>query len=136
VSGQAHQEKPTMPHSVMLVDDDEDLRSLMSISLKKAGYEVYLASNGEEALDLVNTVVPDIFIVDVMMPGISGYEVCEQLRASPKTAKSHIFILSARSDLESVNEGMQAGADRYLIKPMQFELIISYIKGALQEDSG
>jgi DNA-binding response OmpR family regulator len=136
MSGQAHEEKPTMPHSIMLVDDDEDLRSLMSIILKKAGYEVYLAANGEEALELVNTTVPDIFIVDVMMPGISGYEVCAQLRASPKTAKSYIFILSARTDLESVNEGMQAGADRYLVKPMQSELIISYIKGALKEDKG
>src|SRR5687768_8332812 len=103
-----------MPHSIMLVDDDQDLRTLMSLILTRAGYLVYQAADGEQALELVNTTIPDLFIVDVMMPGISGYELCQQLRANPQTADQPIFVLSARTDRESVEEGIQAGANRYL----------------------
>jgi DNA-binding response OmpR family regulator len=122
-----------MSYTILLVDDDNDLRSLMAVILKRAGYEVYQASDGPEALDLVNTMVPDLFIIDVMMPEMSGFEVCLHLRANPKTASRPLFLLSARADRTSREAGRDCGADRYLVKPIGTDELIANIEDALKQ---
>lgn len=102
----------------MIVDDDQAIRQLMGIMLLKAGHNVIYAEDGEEALTLIQHSHPDLIIADVMMPGISGIELCERIRQRTETAHMPVLLLSARSDEATIQAGMQAGADAYLTKPL------------------
>lgn len=124
-----------MPHSILLVDDDNDLRMLMSLILTHAGYVVHQAADGQEALRVAETTSPDLYIVDVMMPEMNGFELCAHLRANPKTEKHPIFLLSARKDKASVDEGLASGATLYLHKPIENSVLIDHIKQFLGEDA-
>jgi CheY-like chemotaxis protein len=124
-----------MSHAILLVDDDRDLRTLMSLILKHAGYDIYQAANGHEALQITETTAIDLFIVDVMMPEMNGFELCVHLRANPNTENHPIFLLSARKDRDSINEGLASGASLYLTKPIETPDLIDHIKQYLAEDS-
>jgi DNA-binding response OmpR family regulator len=106
-----------MTHSIMLIDDDKDLRTLMGLILKRTGYLVAEASNPDDALAMLNNLVPDLFILDVMMPGMNGFDLCRILKANKATAKRPVILLSARADEASRREGLASGADLYLVKP-------------------
>jgi DNA-binding response OmpR family regulator len=122
-----------MSHSIMLVDDDKDLRFLLGIALKRAGYTVHEARDGEHALVQLETIVPDLFIVDVMMPGIDGFELCQHLRAKVETAQHPILLLSARTDTTSMMKGLESGANLYLHKPIETDHLLERIGQFLGE---
>jgi DNA-binding response OmpR family regulator len=123
-----------MTHSIMLVDDDRDLRFLLGVALKRAGYTVHEARDGEHALVKLETIVPDLFIIDVMMPGIDGFELCEQLRAKEETAQHPILLLSARTDTASMMRGLESGANLYLHKPIETDNLLERIGQFLTVD--
>jgi DNA-binding response OmpR family regulator len=105
------------PPVVLVADDDEDILALVAFRLERAGYGVVQARNGEEALRLAEEKQPDLAVLDVMMPKLTGYEVTERLRKNAATRRMPIMLLTARVQEADVARGFEAGADDYMKKP-------------------
>ena len=103
--------------TVLVADDDEDILELVSFRLERAGYEVVTARDGTAALAAAQERRPDLAVLDVMMPGLNGYEVTRRLRADGATRDIPVILLTARVQEADVNRGFEAGADDYLRKP-------------------
>lgn len=110
---------------VLLIDDDSVTLKLAAHVFEKAGYEVHTASHGSEGLHKIETVQPALVILDVMMPDMSGLDVCARLRANPATAWLPIILLSAKSGVEDKLDGFQAGADDYVAKPVSHKELLA-----------
>lgn len=124
-----------MSWSVLVVDDEPMARTLLRLMLVRAGFDVVEAEDGFDALDKLKDGRPDVMILDVMMPGIDGFSVCETVRAAPSTAQLPIIMLSAKTDLESVNKGLRLGADKYLTKPISPEELTRQVRDVLQQQA-
>lgn len=110
-------------HKIMVVDDEPNIVKLVKISLELANYEVIEAFSGTEALEKVRDVVPALFLLDIMMPGLNGYDVCKRLKADERTKNVPVVMLTAKGQKGDAEEGLKAGADDYIIKPFDpFEL--------------
>jgi DNA-binding response OmpR family regulator len=103
---------------VLLVDDQTGVLEMLGMFFERAGFEVDKTTDGESALQNINEAIPDILVLDVMMPGKSGIEVCKQLRSNPKTAQLPIIMLSAKGEVDDKLMGFEAGADDYVAKPV------------------
>src|SRR5690554_6243094 len=103
---------------ILVVDDEIGALTLIGIMLERGGFEVLKAKDAEQALVVLEHDTPDLIILDVMMPGMDGIELCRVLRERPNTVETPILILSARGDAKSVMAGMEAGASDYLPKPI------------------
>lgn len=117
---------------VLIVDDEEDIRELLSYNLKKEGYEILTAENGEIGLKLMREHKPELIILDVMMPGMDGIEVCEAIRHTPGFEQTLICFLTARNEDYSQIAGLDAGADDYVAKPVRPKVLISRINALLR----
>lgn len=117
-----------MSHSILIVDDDDSLRNLLSMILSRVGYTTYEVGNGQEAIEFLELEVPDLFIVDVMMPGMTGFELAKLLRADERTAQHPVIMLSALVDNDNMQEGLNSGANVYLNKPVSSQDIIAHIE--------
>ena len=102
---------------VLVADDDEDILQLLAFRLEHAGYEVVQAQNGKQALRLALELHPALAVLDVMMPGLDGYEVTRELRRHEVTSVMPVILLTARAQASDVSRGMAAGADDYVKKP-------------------
>ena len=102
---------------ILIVDDEIISRSTIEILLTAEGYELVFAENGEEALVKAIELIPDLMLLDVMMPGMNGFEVCQQLRANPRTTKLPVVMITALDDRESRLRGLEVGADDFMSKP-------------------
>ena len=102
---------------VLVADDDEDILALVEYRLLRNGFEVLVARDGEEALQLAAERIPDLAILDVMMPRIDGFDATRRLRANATTARIPVILLTARAQEADVTRGFEAGADDYLRKP-------------------
>jgi len=118
--------------SVLVVDDDPIIARLLEIELISAGYQVALASTGEEALSMAQEHRPDLVLLDVMMPGMDGFEVARLLRADPRTVAVSIIMLTATGLSASRLEGLSAGADDYIVKPFDTPELLARVKGVLR----
>jgi type IV pilus assembly protein PilB len=116
---------------VLVVDDEPTVRKIVSASLRKGPYEIIEAVNGKEALEKVHKQKPDLIITDVMMPEMNGYELCRKLRSTLQTGSIPIIMLTAKSDLESELEGLDAGADDYMAKPVEPLRVAMRVKAML-----
>jgi DNA-binding response OmpR family regulator len=116
---------------VVIADDDADIRDLVSFKLQTAGYEVEAYSDGEAALAAVLDDVPDLVLLDVMMPRMTGTEVCAELRRNKSTAEVPIILLTARSQEVDVEHGFDVGADDYMIKPFSPRELVSRARAAI-----
>lgn len=125
----------TDPKSILLVDDDPAIRKILSLSLEMEGFVIYQASNGEEALEAIDSTIPDLVILDVMMPKMNGFEVLKNVRASPKTEDLPVVMLTARSSQEDVWEGWREGVDYYMTKPFDIEELLRFVERILTEPS-
>ncbi len=123
-------------HSVLIVDDEPTARTMLRLILVRAGFEVLEAQNGSEALEVVEGRLPDVMLLDIMMPGIDGFEVCQILRGQDRTADLPIIMLSARADAESVNRGLRLGATKYLTKPVMPDELTRHVREVLQIENG
>jgi DNA-binding response OmpR family regulator len=120
-----------LSRTILVVDDEPNARSLLRLILVRAGFEVLVAQDGYEALKEVQDKIPDAMILDIMMPGIDGFEVCEILRGNKETADLPIIMLSARADPESVSKGLRVGATKYLTKPVTPEILTKQVHEVL-----
>lgn len=122
-----------MSSKVLIIDDEWMTRDLLRMMLERAGFEVLEAVDGLDALKQVEETVPDTIILDVMMPGIDGYEVCRRLRQRPDTVDLPVLMLSAKTQPEAAEEGLRAGATRYLPKPITYEDLIRNVREVLED---
>ncbi|BDP99951.1 MtrAB system response regulator MtrA [Aquiluna sp. KACHI24] len=118
-----------MSHKILVVDDDDALREMVGLVLAGAGYEPIFAADGLSAIDIFNQSNPDLVLLDIMLPGQSGIEVCSQIRA---TSGTPIVMLTAKGDTEDVVRGLEAGADDYVVKPHNGAELLARIKARLR----
>jgi len=118
--------------SVLIVDDESDLASLVEFNLQQAGLETAVALTGEQALKLAALRVPDVVLLDLMLPDISGKEVCRRLRADPRTRHVPVVMLTARGEEMDRVEGFEVGADDYVTKPFSPRELVLRIKAILR----
>lgn len=102
---------------LLMADDEEGIRSLIRMTLESNSYEIIEASNGTEALSLAREHHPELLLLDVAMPGMSGFDVCRALKEDPETASMKIIMLTARAQDSDISEGEGSGADDYFTKP-------------------
>ena len=102
---------------VLIVDDSGLVRLIVSDELSKLGYDTYTASNADKALKICKTKKPDLILLDVMLPGINGFEACKLLKADPDTRKIPVVFVTAKDHPEDIQDGKRAGGVDYLIKP-------------------
>jgi PleD family two-component response regulator len=117
---------------ILIVDDEEHIRRILKFQLEKNGYETVTAENGEEALSIVRRSMPDLILLDLMMPKIDGFEVCQRLRADFQTSQIPIIMLTAKSDLPDKIKGLQGGANDYLVKPYSNEELLLRVHNVLE----
>jgi len=121
---------------ILIVDDEPDILEFLRYNLEKEGYAVFTANNGNEAIEAAKKDVPDLIVLDVMMPGIDGVEVCRQLREMPQFATTLIIFLTARSEDYSEIAGFDVGADDYITKPIRPRVLVARIKALLKRKRG
>ena len=102
---------------ILIADDERDIRDLVAFTLKFAGHEVVVASNGEEALQKAPEVMPDLILMDVRMPRMTGYEACQKMKEDDRIKFIPVVFLSAKGQEAEIQTGMQVGAEEYLLKP-------------------
>jgi two-component system cell cycle response regulator len=124
----ATEQKGASQGRVLLVDDDEDIRIVLEMLLTSYGFEVTLAEGGRAAIEIAHREPIDVVLLDVMMPGMDGFEVCRELQRSPATASLPVILLTARDDMESRAEGMRGAVSEFLAKPANDEELIARIK--------
>lgn len=122
-------------YKILVVDDENDILEFIQYNLKKEGYEVYLAHNGQEAIEVAKKVKPDLILLDVMMPVMDGIEACKILKADPDFAQTFIVFLTARAEEYSEIAGFNAGADDYIAKPIKPRVLLSRINAILRRKS-
>ncbi|MCF6290926.1 MAG: response regulator transcription factor [Desulfobacterales bacterium] len=118
--------------TILIVEDDEDIQQLVSYNLIKSGFGVECAESGEQALELVRERRTDLIIIDIMLPGMDGLEVCRTLRSDSRLAKTPIIMLTAKGEERDVITGLDLGADDYVTKPFSPKILISRIKSVLR----
>lgn len=119
-------------YTILLVDDEPDILEFVGYNLKKEGYEVLTANNGEEGLKIAKKERPELILLDVMMPGMDGIETCDQIRSIPDLEDTLIAFLTARGEDYSQVAGFDAGADDYITKPIKPKVLLSRIKALLR----
>lgn len=117
---------------ILLVDDEPDILEIISYNLKSNGFEVFTALNGVKALKKAKSILPDLIILDVMMPEMDGIETCEEIRKIPELNDTIITFLTARSEDYSHLAGFDAGADDYINKPIKPKLLVGKVKSLLR----
>lgn len=123
---------PSVARKILVVDDESVLLETISFNLEQAGYEVVTASDGGSALEVARRETPDLILLDVMLPGMDGLEVCRQLRREPATATVPIVMLTARGDEIDKVVGLEVGADDYVTKPFGRRELLARIRALLR----
>lgn len=120
---------------ILIVDDEPDILELIEYNLKKEGYQVFLASNGQEGIAVAKKIQPDLIILDIMMPKMDGIEACRLMRAIPEFKNTFIVFLTARSEEYSEIAGFNVGADDYIAKPIKPRALVSRINAILRRNA-
>lgn len=118
---------------ILVADDEQPIRSYIAKKLVKLGYTVFTAEDGEQALQQSFARLPDVILLDVKMPLINGIEVCKRIKADLRTRNIRIIMLSAKAQTKEIEEGLAAGADRYLCKPIGFPDILREIRAGAED---
>jgi two-component system phosphate regulon response regulator PhoB len=121
---------------ILVVEDEEDILELVSFNLKKEGYQVKGVTSGEEALLEVRRKIPSLIILDLMLPGVDGFDVCKSLRSDSRTKAVPVIMLTARSEEADIVIGLELGADDYLTKPFSPRELIARVRAILRRSKG
>jgi two-component system alkaline phosphatase synthesis response regulator PhoP len=124
-----------MTKTVLIVDDEKDICDLLAYNLSKEGFAVLTASDGNEALKMIENHPVGLVVLDIMMPGLDGYEVCKQIRANEKTATLPVLFLTAKSTEVDQILGLELGADDYIQKPVSPRVLVARVKSVLRRSS-
>ena len=125
-----------MSETILVVDDDPDIARFVEVNLRSAGYDVSVAGDGEEALERASELRPDLVLLDVMMPRLDGFELVRALRGHADTQTVPVILLSARAGQESRLEGLERGADDYLVKPFDFGELLARVRALQRRPRG
>jgi len=120
------------PFGILIVDDEKDLVDLVAYNLEREGYAVLKAYDGEEALDIIRSRKPDLVLLDLMLPGIQGLEICRIVRSTPETAALPIIMLTARGEETDKVIGLEMGADDYVAKPFSVRELLARVRAVLR----
>ncbi|MFH2055974.1 MAG: response regulator [bacterium] len=118
--------------NVLIIEDEEDILELIKHTVAKEGYQVAAAMSGEKGLELARGNLPDLIVLDLMLPGLSGIDVCRLLKNDPKTQQLPIIILSAKGEESDIVTGLEIGADDYLTKPFSPRVLVARIRTVLR----
>lgn len=124
-----------MKNTILIADNEPLILRVIKFNLEKAGYRVLTALNGKEALDIALTELPNLLILDIMMPKYTGYEVCSILKNNPRTKSIPIIILTAKGEDVNGEKGFKAGADAYETKPFSPKALLQKVKELLKKSS-
>lgn len=125
-----------MKRSVLVVDDEPNIVLSLEFLMKQAGFDVRVARDGDAALQAVADQVPDLILLDVMIPGIDGYELCQKMRANPRLQSVKIIMLTAKSREVEREKGFALGADEYITKPFSTRELVERVKRILAAQAG
>jgi two-component system phosphate regulon response regulator PhoB len=124
-----------MTATILIVEDETDLSELMRYNLEAEGFRIVSAESGDEAVERIRDGVPDLILLDWMLPGLSGIELCRRWRARPETAKVPIIMITARGEEEERVRGLATGADDYVVKPFSMPELVARIQALLRRAS-
>ena len=116
---------------ILIAEDERDIRDLVAFTLRFAGHEVFSASNGEEAVEMAPKVNPDLILMDVRMPRMTGYEACKLMKDDPDLKDIPVIFLSAKGQENEIQQGLDAGAEEYLLKPFAPDQLTTHVKTIL-----
>lgn len=119
---------------ILVVDDEEDIRELVELNLKREGYTVLACETGEQALQRALSEMPDLIVLDLMLPGVDGLEVCRRLKADAKTRRIAIVMLTAKGEEADIVTGLELGADDYVTKPFSGKVLVARVRRLLRRD--
>ena len=122
-----------MAQEILIVDDEPSVVVPIQFLMEQQGYRVMIAERGEDALDLIYQYKPDLVLLDIMLPGIDGYEVCEIIRLNPNFRKVKIIFLTAKGREEEIAKGLALGADAYITKPFSNTELVAKVKELLEK---
>ena len=120
---------------VLLVEDERSLTDVLEYNLEREGYEVFTAHEGREGLRKAQTILPDVVILDLMLPGMSGLDICKELKSNGKTSNLPILMLTSKSEESDQIVGFAVGADDYVTKPFSTKVLLQRIKALLRRKS-
>ncbi len=118
---------------ILIAEDEPDIRELVAFMLRFAGYEVMAASNGEEAVQAATHEVPDLVLMDVRMPRMTGYDACRLMKANPTLRDVPVVFLSAKGQEAEIQSGLEAGAEEYLLKPFSPDELTNRVRTILSK---
>ncbi|MDO9532651.1 MAG: response regulator transcription factor [Deltaproteobacteria bacterium] len=118
--------------TILVVEDEEDIRELLKYNLEKEGYQVLGAATGEEGLRAVRDRRPDLILLDLMLPGLDGLEVCRRIRGEAQTQPLPIIMLTAKGEEADIVTGLELGADDYIVKPFSPRVLLARLRAALR----
>lgn len=124
--------------TILVVDDEEDIRELIELNLAQEGYRILTCETGEQALTMIRANTPDLIVLDLMLPGIDGLEVCKRLKADPATRQIPVVMLTAKGEESNIVVGLELGADDYITKPFSGKVLAARVRRVLRRtlDSG
>ena len=125
----------TMTATILIVEDEADLRELVRYNLEAEGFRVSMAESGDEAVERIRDGVPDLILLDWMLPGLSGIELCRRWRSREETARTPIIMITARGEEEERVRGLATGADDYVVKPFSMPELVARIQALLRRSS-
>lgn len=120
---------------ILIVDDEPNILLSLEFLMKKKGYEVFIARDGKEAIDIIDKTLPHLVVLDIMMPEVDGYEVCKYIKTKPTLADSKVIFLSAKIKEQEIQRGLALGADDYLTKPFSTRKLMQKISALLLEEN-
>ena len=120
-----------MGKRVLIADDEPNIVASLEFLMEQAGFEVKVAADGEQALELASSFHPDLVLLDIMIPGKSGYEVCQRLKSDPATRDVKIVMVSAKGRDVEVAKGLELGADAYVVKPFSTRELVAKVREML-----
>lgn len=112
---------------IIIVDDEPNIVMTLEYTFKKHNFEVYIARDGSEALDILERVVPDVIMLDIMMPKVDGYQTLKLIKENKKLKSTKVVFLTAKNKASDIEKGLKLGADKYLTKPFSIKKIVSEI---------
>ncbi len=118
---------------ILIAEDERDIRELITFTLRFAGHEVRATTNGEEAYQAALEMLPDLILLDVRMPRMTGYEACQKIKAHEKTAQTPVVFLSAKGQESEVQTGLHMGATEYIVKPFAPDQLIERVRAILDK---
>lgn len=121
---------------ILVVEDEKDISELIGFQLKQANYDIAKAYNGLETLQIIRDFKPDLILLDLMLPGVDGLELCRQIKGSLEFSKTPIIMLTAKGEEQDIVKGLELGADDYITKPFSPKVLLARVKAVLKRYSG